>query len=189
MTAPADPAAVTRADIGRESLIIERVETLALRAPLGRRFTGSASSMDNRCTIVTRLTTAEGVTSEIYAGDTDVEQAVIVGIIHDELAPRLIGRSASDPEGAWLAMEPSTNDILRDRGLALQAIACLDTDRDCVARSKAILTPQSRQMRVSLARQFFGRTAPTRTFEVFLIPPGPIPADIVPIGHRSVWGN
>lgn len=127
MTAPADPAAVTRADIGRESLIIERVETLALRAPLGRRFTGSAYSMDNRCTIVTRLTTADGVTSEIYAGDTDVEQAVIVGIIHDELAPRLIGRSASDPEGAWLAMEPSTNDILRDRGLALQAIACLDT--------------------------------------------------------------
>jgi L-alanine-DL-glutamate epimerase-like enolase superfamily enzyme len=127
MTAPADSAAVVRAGLGRDSLIIERVETLALRAPLGRRFTGSAYSMDNRCTIVTRLTTADGVTSEIYAGDTDVEQAVIVGIIHDELAPRLIGRSASDPEGAWLAMEPSTNDILRDRGLALQAIACLDT--------------------------------------------------------------
>ena len=127
MTASAGPAAVTRPEIGRDSLIIERVETLALRAPLGRRFTGSAYSMDNRCTIVTRLTTADGITSEIYAGDTDVEQAVIVGIIHDELAPRLMGRSASDPEGAWRAMEPSTNDILRDRGLALQAIACLDT--------------------------------------------------------------
>ena len=38
----------------------------------------------------------------------------------------MLGRSATDPEGAWRAMEPSTNDILRDRGLALQAIACVD---------------------------------------------------------------
>ena len=82
--------------------------------------------MVNRCTIVTRLTTADGLVSEVYTGDTDVEQSIIVGIIHDELAPRLLGRSAADPEGAWIAMEPSTNDILRDRGLALQAIACLD---------------------------------------------------------------
>jgi L-alanine-DL-glutamate epimerase-like enolase superfamily enzyme len=127
MTVPVGPSAVVRADIGRDDLIIERIETLALRAPLGRRFSGSAYSMDNRCTIITRLTTSDGVTSEVYTGDTDAEQALIVGIIHDELAPRIIGRSASDPEGAWRAMEPSTNDILRDRGLALQAIACLDT--------------------------------------------------------------
>ncbi len=82
--------------------------------------------MDNRCTIVTRLFTSDGLVSEVYTGDTDAEQSIIIGIIHDELAPRLLGRSATDPEGAWLAMEPSTNDILRDRGLALQAIACLD---------------------------------------------------------------
>lgn len=126
MTAPVGPSPAIRPDIGRDALIIERVETLALRAPLGRRFSGSAYSMDNRCTIITRLTTSDGVTSEIYSGDTDVEQARIVAIIHEELMPRLIGRSASDPEGAWRAMEPSTNDILRDRGLALQAIACLD---------------------------------------------------------------
>ncbi len=126
MTAPAGPSPAIRPDIGRDALIIERIETLTLRAPLGRRFSGSAYSMDNRCTIVTRLTTADGVTSEVYTGDTDAEQALIVGIIHDELAPLIIGRSATDPEGAWLAMEPTTNDILRDRGLALQAIACLD---------------------------------------------------------------
>ncbi len=113
-------------DFGPDALRIERIETIALRAPLGRRYSGSGYSMVNRCTIVTRLTTADGVVSEVYTGDTDVEQSIIVGIIHDELAPRLLGRSATDPEGAWLAMEPSTNDILRDRGLALQAIACLD---------------------------------------------------------------
>jgi L-alanine-DL-glutamate epimerase-like enolase superfamily enzyme len=113
--------------LGAGALVIERFETLALRAPLDRRYEGSAYSMDSRCTIVTRLSTADGVVSEVYSGDTDVEQAVIVGIIHDELAPLVIGRSAADPEGAWRAMEPATNDILRDRGLALQAIACVDT--------------------------------------------------------------
>ncbi len=111
----------------RTALRIERVETIALRAPLGRPYVGSGYSMDNRCTIVTRLFTADGLVSEVYNGDTDDEQAIILRIIHEELAPRLIGRSASDPEGAWRAMEPATNNILRDRGPSLQAIACLDT--------------------------------------------------------------
>ena len=113
--------------LGAGALIIEQVETLALRATLDRLYEGSAYSMDSRCTIVTRLWTADGLVSEVYTGDTDAEQAAIVGIIHDELAPLVIGRSAADPEGAWRAMEPATNDILRDRGLALQAIACVDT--------------------------------------------------------------
>ena len=112
--------------LGPGALVIDRVETIAVRAPLGRRYTGSAYSMDNRCTIVTRLSTADGLVSEVYTGDTDAEQALIVGIIHDELAATILGRSATDPEGAWRVMEPSTNDILRDRGLALQAIACVD---------------------------------------------------------------
>ncbi len=119
--------AVPVAGIDRDALKIERIETVALRAPLARRFVGSAYSMDSRATIITRLYTADGVVSEVYNGDTDAEQSIVVDIIHNELAPRVIGRSASDPEGAWSAMEPSTNDILRDRGLALQAIACLDT--------------------------------------------------------------
>jgi len=115
------------ARLERASLLIDRVETVALRVPLDRRYSGSAYSMTNRCAIVTRLHTRDGVMSEVYNGDTDAEQAAIVRIIHDELAPRILGRSAADPEGLWLAMEPSTNDILRDRGLALQAMACIDT--------------------------------------------------------------
>lgn len=121
--APAEPPI----SIDRNALRIERIETLALRAPLARRFAGSAYSMVNRTTIISRLFTADGVVGEVYNGDTDAEQSIVVDIIHRELAPRLVGLSASDPEGAWLAMEPSTNDILRDRGLALQAIACLDS--------------------------------------------------------------
>ena len=126
MTAPVRVSPVT-GTFGSTDLIIDRVETVALRAPLGRRFSGSAYSMDNRCTIVTRMSTSDGLTSEVYSGDTDAEQAAIVAIIHGELAPAVIGRSATDPEGAWRAMEPATNDILRDRALALQAIACIDT--------------------------------------------------------------
>jgi len=125
MTAMASTAGGSR--LGADDLIITDIETLSLRAPLARRFSGSAYSMNNRCTIVVRLSTHDGVTSEVYVGDTDDEQGLIVGIIHDELAPRVIGRSARDPEGAWHAMEPSTNNILRDRGLALQAIAAIDT--------------------------------------------------------------
>lgn len=121
------PSVDGMARLGPEDLRMARVETLALRAPLARRFVGSAYSMVNRCTIVVRLETDDGVVSEIYVGDTDDEQDVIVGIIHEELAPRILGRSARDPEGAWHAMEPSSNNILRDRGLALQAIAAVDT--------------------------------------------------------------
>jgi D-galactarolactone cycloisomerase len=123
-----DPATtVDPSSLDRSSLIIERVETVAVRAPLARRFKGSAYSMTNRATIITRLYTSDGLMSEVYNGDTDVEQSIVVGIIHDELAPRIFGRTATDPEGAWAAMEPSTKDILRDRGLSLQAIGCVDS--------------------------------------------------------------
>jgi len=115
------------AELDRRSLLIERIETVGLRAPLKRTYAGSVYSMRNRCTIVTRVYTREGIVGEVYTGDTDDEQDRIVGIIHDELAPRLIGQSAVDPEGCWLKMAPSTNDILRDRGLALQAIAGVDS--------------------------------------------------------------
>jgi L-alanine-DL-glutamate epimerase-like enolase superfamily enzyme len=111
----------------RRALVIDRVETLALRIPLARRYAGSDYSMVNRCTIVTRLHTADGLVSEVYNGDTDAEQAEIVRIIHEELAERVLGRSATDPEGLWVAMEPIARNILRDRALALQAIACIDT--------------------------------------------------------------
>jgi D-galactarolactone cycloisomerase len=127
MTDTPSPAGWGVPRIDRQALIIDRIETIALRVPLVRRYSGSAYSMTSRCTIVTRLATRDGLVSEVYSGDTDEEQARILAIIHQELAPAVIGQSASDPEGCWEAMRPATYDILRDRGLALQAIACLDT--------------------------------------------------------------
>ena len=51
--------------LGAGALVIEKVETLALRATLDRLYQGSAYSMDSRCTIVTRLWTADGLVSEV----------------------------------------------------------------------------------------------------------------------------
>lgn len=115
------------APVSADDLTIERVEVIPLRVPLGRVFQGSHYSMSTRCTIVTRVYTRNGLVSEVYNGDTDAEQSVIVGIIRDEIVPHLIGRSALSIEGCWEAMLPPTYDILRDRSVSLQAMACLDT--------------------------------------------------------------
>src|SRR5690242_5116621 len=108
-------------------LAVERIEVIPIRVPLARRFSGSHYSMTTRCTIITRVHTAGGIVGEAYNGDTDAEQAVIVGIIHEEIAPRLAGVSALESERAWEAMLAPSYDILRDRSLALQAIACVDS--------------------------------------------------------------
>lgn len=121
------PAGVTANVLDVRDLVIERVEVVPLRAPLDHRYQGSHYSMTTRCTIVTRIYTAGGVVGESYNGDTDAEQGKILAIITDELAPALIGRSAASIESCWEAMLPSTYDILRDRSLALQAMACVDS--------------------------------------------------------------
>lgn len=108
-------------------LTIQKIETEALRIPLKRTYKGSKYSMQNRCTIITRVYTQQGVIGEVYTGDTDKEQADILAIIHNELAPALIGMDVFNTEGCWERMKPATYDILRDRGVTMQAIACVDT--------------------------------------------------------------
>ncbi|MBZ0299569.1 MAG: mandelate racemase/muconate lactonizing enzyme family protein [Anaerolineae bacterium] len=109
------------------ALTIERIETDAIRIPLDRIYRGSKYAMQNRCTIITRLFTQQGVVGEVYTGDTDAEQALIRKIIHEELAPALMGMDVFNTEGCWEAMKPATYDILRDRALVMQAIAAVDT--------------------------------------------------------------
>jgi D-galactarolactone cycloisomerase len=108
-------------------LTIQKIETEALRIPLDQVYRGSKYSMDSRCTIITRLYTHQGMVGEVYTGDTDREQAEIIKIIHNELAPALVGMDVFNTEGCWEAMKPATYDILRDRGVVLQAIAAMDT--------------------------------------------------------------
>jgi len=108
------------------SLTVERVETEAIRVPLDQVYRGSKYKMENRCTIITRIYTHQGVIGEVYSGDTDEEQPVIRKIIHDELAPAIEGKDIFDIEGCWEAMKPATYDILRDRNMVMQAISAVD---------------------------------------------------------------
>ena len=71
--------------------------------------------------------TEEGVIGECYNADADEEQATIMRIIHDELAPLVVGRDAVAVEDCWEAMRRVTFDQLRDRRFAMQAIACVDS--------------------------------------------------------------
>ena len=112
---------------GASGLRIDRIEAIPVVVPLERRYRGSYYHMDRRCTIVTRVYTDAGVVGESYNGDTDEGQAAILRIIADELTPALVGRDAFAYELNWEVMLPSSFDILRDRTLSMQAIACVDT--------------------------------------------------------------
>ncbi|CNE18665.1 mandelate racemase/muconatelactonizing enzyme [Mycobacterium tuberculosis] len=120
-------ATAAPSNVSADDLTIEAIEVVPVRVPLAKTYQGSNYSMTNRCTIVTRVHTRNGLVSEVYNGDTDAEQAVIVDIIRNEIVPHLIGRTALSVEACWEAMLPPTYDILRDRSLALQAMACLDS--------------------------------------------------------------
>lgn len=126
---------------------IERIETIPIRMPLPRIFRGSNYFMTHRCTILTRVYTDAGVVGECYNGDEDEGQAEIVRIIHDEIAPRLIGQDAFNVEACWKAMLPATQNILRPRILGTSAQACVDS---------AIWDAVGKALGVSLARLWGG---------------------------------
>ncbi|MBN9009826.1 MAG: mandelate racemase/muconate lactonizing enzyme family protein [Rhizobiales bacterium] len=106
---------------------IERIECVPLKMPLPRTFRGSSYFMTHRCTIVTRVYTSEGIVGEIYNGDEFETQGEVVKIILEEIQPLLLGRDAFNIEGCWQAMLKLSFNILRDRKLAMCAIACVDS--------------------------------------------------------------
>lgn len=109
------------------TLTIRRIETVPIRVPLGRIYRGSFYEMTHRSTIVIRIYTDEGVVGEAYAGDEDAGLLEIDAIVHEEIAPRLIGVDAMAIERCWELARPVTYNILRDRRLGLVAAACVDT--------------------------------------------------------------
>jgi D-galactarolactone cycloisomerase len=107
-------------------LRITGVETVPIRVPLDRVYRGSHYRMTHRSTIVMRLHTASGVVGEAYAGDEDASLEAIDQIIHQEIAPRILGVDAFATERCWTLARPATWDILRDRRLGLVATATVD---------------------------------------------------------------
>ncbi len=108
-------------------LTIDRIECIPLSVPLPRTFRGSNYFMTHRCTIITRVYTAEGIVGECYNGDEFETQGEVVKIILEELAPLLRGQDASNIEGCWQLMRKPSHNILRDRKLAMCAQACVDS--------------------------------------------------------------
>jgi L-alanine-DL-glutamate epimerase-like enolase superfamily enzyme len=109
-------------------LTIESIETIPIRVPLPFTYKGSYYRMRNRCAIVTRVRTAEGVVGEAYNADEDEPlQSEIRAIVHEEIAPLLHGEDAMAVERCWERMLPVTFDQLRPRWYAMQAMACVDT--------------------------------------------------------------
>ena len=109
-----------------KDLTITRIETEAIRVPLARTYRGSHYKMTHRSTVITRIHTASGLIGEAYAGDEDASLLEIENIIHDEIAPLIIGQDGSAIEKLWELARPATWDILRDRRLGLVACASID---------------------------------------------------------------
>jgi L-alanine-DL-glutamate epimerase-like enolase superfamily enzyme len=109
-----------------KDLTITRIETEAIRVPLARTYRGSHYKMTHRSTVITRIHTASGLIGEAYAGDEDASLLEIENIIHDEIAPLIIGQDGSAVEKLWELARPATWDILRDRRLGLVACASID---------------------------------------------------------------
>jgi len=107
-------------------LTITRIETIPVRAKLGADFKGSHYHMTHRSTLITRVYTSDGIVGEAYAGDEDATLNEIDHIVHDELAPLVVGQDAMATERCWQAGYPVTFDILRDRRQGLVALAGVD---------------------------------------------------------------
>lgn len=107
-------------------LMIRSIEVIPLIVPLAREYRGSYYGMTNRATVITRVVTTAGVVGEAYAADEDKTLAEICKIITDEITPRLVGQDAFAFERCWSLCAPVTYDQLRDRRVALVALACVD---------------------------------------------------------------
>jgi L-alanine-DL-glutamate epimerase-like enolase superfamily enzyme len=104
---------------------IATIEAFAIDIPLARNFGGSTYSVLKRSTVVTRLTTTEGVRSEVYNGDNREHGPEIARIVREELFPLVKGASIFATEHHWQRMF-ALSVTGRDRKTLLEAIACVD---------------------------------------------------------------
>src|SRR6476469_8998090 len=126
MTTSPETTTSQQAVVDDGALTIEAIEVTPLVVPLDREYRGSYYFMRNRCTVVTRVVTREGIVGEAYAGDEDATLPDIVSVITKELAPRLVGEDVFAIERCWELGFPVTYDLLRDRRIGLVALACVD---------------------------------------------------------------
>lgn len=112
---------------GAVKVKIERIEVIPLEVPLAETFRGSKYSMSERATLITRITTDDGVVGECFNGDEVDTQHEIARIMIEELFPLIEGRDPLLVEQCWEAMLPPTFDILRDRKLVVMGMGAIDS--------------------------------------------------------------
>ena len=106
---------------------ITRIEAIPLRTPLAKTAAGSTLKLTHRSAIFTRIYTDQGVIGECYNGNDDELQGAIIKMIHDEMAPMIIGQKVSALDDIWNITRQATLPFLRDRRVALRAQACVDS--------------------------------------------------------------
>ena len=106
---------------------ITRIEAIPLRTPLAKTAAGSTLKLTHRSAIFTRIYTDQGVIGECYNGNDDELQGAIIKMIHDEMAPMIIGQKVSALDDIWNLTRQATLPFLRDRRVALRAQACVDS--------------------------------------------------------------
>ena len=104
---------------------IHSVDAIAIDIPLTKNFGGATYSVLKRSTVITRLRTEGGLTSEVYNGDNREHGPEIVRLIKEELAPLVLGLSIFESERIWENMFARTVPN-RDRKTLLEAISCVD---------------------------------------------------------------
>ncbi len=88
MTIPTESETTATPALDGAALTIESIEVTPIVVPLEQEYRGSYYGMRNRSTVLTRVTTRQGVVGEAYAGDEDATLRDIAAVVTNELAPR-----------------------------------------------------------------------------------------------------
>lgn len=104
---------------------ILRVETFVLRVPLGaEQFLSSQAAFPERCSLLVRLTTDDGIIGWGEGGQYGPAEPV-ASCVADVLAPRLVGREVDHPAVVWDELYSFSRDFGR-KGTYIEAISAID---------------------------------------------------------------
>lgn len=105
---------------------MKSVDVIPVEIPLPKPLAGATYSVPTRCAVITRITTDEGLTSEVFNGDNRAAGLEVARIVRDELWPLVEGEDIHQSEKLWQRMFKMTH-AQRQYGLWMEAIACIDT--------------------------------------------------------------
>ncbi|HTE16383.1 MAG TPA: mandelate racemase/muconate lactonizing enzyme family protein, partial [Burkholderiales bacterium] len=106
-------------------MTLHSVEAIAIDIPLPQNFGGSTYNVLKRSTVITRLRTKDGLTSNVYNGDNREHAGEIARLIREVLFPLVKGANIFEYERIWEKMFALTI-AQGDRKTLMEAISCMD---------------------------------------------------------------